>query len=312
MMDHLKRILARQVNGEFPNSGQLGQNQSDNPNNPSSQPESIINKLNPKTPSADVTIKFTKGELPDPYAKKVTCAVCQDKGILLDEDEIARPCRCMKQKALLNLFKSAQLSKDMMKSNFKNFSSNYYSKDYLEPISSLSSYTLAERAFLASKRFVKDFLEDNEPDGLLFSGSVGCGKTYLACCIANALLEHGVEVLFLVVPDLLDEIKATYDPNGGTNTEHDLLEAARKVPVLILDDLGAHNYTDWVRNKIYSIINYRLNNQLPTVITTNLTLNDLNEFLGERTTSRIIQMCQSYLIMVKDDIRVAKRREKQT
>jgi len=76
------------------------------------------------------------------------------------------------------------------------------------------------------------------------------------------------------------------------------------VPLLILDDLGAHNYTDWTRNKLFSIINYRLNYMLPTIITTNINLEDLEHFLGERTTSRIIHMCHPYRLLVEVDIRV--------
>jgi len=90
------------------------------------------------------------------------------------------------------------------------------------------------------------------------------------------------------------------------------MDSARRVHVLILDDLGAHNYTEWTRNKLYSIINYRLNNNLPTVITTNLDLAELEEYLGERTTSRIIQMCRIFRLMVETDIRIVKRREKES
>jgi len=79
-----------------------------------------------------------------------------------------------------------------------------------------------------------------------------------------------------------------------------------------VDDLGAHNYTDWAKNKLYTIINYRLNNRLPTLITSNLDLNDLEQYLGQRTTSRIIQMCKFYRLLVETDIRMLMRRERDT
>jgi DNA replication protein DnaC len=141
---------------------------------------------------------------------------------------------------------------------------------------------------------------------------VGSGKTFLACCIANALLEKGCSVLFLVVPDLLDYLRSTYDSNRGPGevTEQEILDTACKVPLLILDDLGAHNYTEWVRNKLYSILNFRLNHFLPVVITTNINLEDLEEYLGERTTSRIYQMCRPYRLLVDIDIRVLQRQGK--
>lgn len=141
------------------------------------------------------------------------------------------------------------------------------------------------------------------------SGPVGCGKTYLAGAIANELVGYGIEVLFTVVPDLLDEIRSTYDRQEGGQSEIELLEAARKVGVLILDDLGAHNYTEWTRNKLYSILNFRLIHQLPTVITTNLTLQELDSYLGERTTSRIVQLCRAYRLAAERDIRLVKSQE---
>ena len=147
---------------------------------------------------------------------------------------------------------------------------------------------------------------------MLFTGQVGSGKTYLACCIANALLKKGKGVLFAVVPDLLDEIRSTYDPgrSSGELTEFDHVERARQAPLLVLDDLGAHNYTDWTRNKIYSIINYRLNHRLPVVATTNISPENLEGYLGERTTSRLLEMCRPYRLLVDLDIRAVQRKEK--
>jgi len=73
-----------------------------------------------------------------------------------------------------------------------------------------------------------------------------------------------------------------------------------------LDDLGAHNYTPWTCNKLYSLLNYRLNYHLPVIITTNLDLVEIEKFLGKRTTSRILQMCNVYRLTVQKDIRYQK------
>jgi len=89
-----------------------------------------------------------------------------------------------------------------------------------------------------------------------------------------------------------------------------LMESARQTPLLILDDLGVNNYTEWSKNKIYSIVNYRLNHQLPVIVTTNITPEDLEEYLGERTTSRLLEMCKPYRLLVDMDIRTVRRREK--
>jgi len=106
-----------------------------------------------------------------------------------------------------------------------------------------------------------------EPPWLILSGACGCGKTHLAAAIANASLDR-LTVLFAVVPDLLDTLRAAYAPNTETSFD-DRFNAIREVGMLILDDLGTENTTDWAREKLYQIINYRMNEKLPLVVTTN-------------------------------------------
>lgn len=188
---------------------------------------------------------------------------------------------------------------------FENFNLNYYrssgDQGYLEN---------ARKALAAAQELVERSLCSPYGLGLLLTGSVGSGKTFLAAAIANALTEQGQQVLFLVVPDLLDELRATYDKRTET-TEFDLLDTAREIPFLILDDLGAHNYTDWTRNRIYSILNFRMNEQLPTVMTTNLSLQELEDYLGERTTSRLVQMSRVFRLTSEQDIRLRQYQERE-
>ncbi|MEW5761702.1 MAG: ATP-binding protein [Bacillota bacterium] len=194
---------------------------------------------------------------------------------------------------------------------FSNFNFKYYSRHHYDTDKGRSYYETARLAFQAAQA-VADRIKAGEPcDGLLITGRVGSGKTFLACCIANAVLDAGKEALFLVVPDFLDRIRATYDGGQDELTERDLLDTAREVQLLILDDLGAHQYTPWAQQKLYSILNHRLNYRLPTVVTTNLDLEELNTYLGERTTSRLVQMCRVCRLAVDVDIRIAARREVQ-
>lgn len=103
---------------------------------------------------------------------------------------------------------------------------------------------------------------------LVLQGTNGCGKTHLAVAIARQCLDNGQAVLFGVVPDLLDELRATFSHRGDENFEEEVGKI-RDAEVLILDDLGAESGTPWATEKLYRLLNYRYNARSMTVITTN-------------------------------------------
>jgi DNA replication protein DnaC len=116
---------------------------------------------------------------------------------------------------------------------------------------------------------------------LLLKGGYGCGKTHLAAAIANAKLARGEPVLFVVVPDLLDHLRATFAPTSRV-TYDDRFETVKAAPLLILDDLGAQVTTQWAQEKLFQLLNYRYNAQLPTVITTNRELEEIDPRVRSR------------------------------
>jgi len=120
------------------------------------------------------------------------------------------------------------------------------------------------------------------PEGwLLMRGGYGCGKTHLAAAIANTALERGLPVLFVTVPDLLDHLRASYAPTA-TQSYDQRFDQVRTVPLLILDDLGTEQATPWALEKLYQLLNYRYMTKLPTVITTNHDLEDMDPRLRSR------------------------------
>ncbi|MCX6004741.1 MAG: ATP-binding protein [Chloroflexi bacterium] len=128
------------------------------------------------------------------------------------------------------------------------------------------------------------------PQGwLIFQGLNGCGKTHLAAAIANHLREAGKDVLFIVVPDLLDHLRSTFGPDSRVSYDA-LFEKIKKIPVLILDDFGQHSATPWAQEKLYQLINYRYNAKLPTVITTCLDLDDIESRVSSRMVDPTISL----------------------
>ena len=115
---------------------------------------------------------------------------------------------------------------------------------------------------------------------LLLEGAYGCGKTHLAAAIANAAVNSGTPTLFITVPDLLDSLRFAYaDPE---TTFEARFEEIRNSNLLILDDFGTQNATPWAQEKLFQIINYRYINKLPTVITTNLMLDEIEGRIRSR------------------------------
>lgn len=115
---------------------------------------------------------------------------------------------------------------------------------------------------------------------LLLLGGYGCGKTHLAAAIANFAVEHGVPTLFLTVPDLLDQLRFAYESEETSFEER--FEEIRNASLLVMDDFGTQNATPWAQEKLFQIVNYRYINRLPTVITTNLSLDEIEPRIRSR------------------------------
>lgn len=120
---------------------------------------------------------------------------------------------------------------------------------------------------------------------LLLQGGYGTGKTHLAAAVANFVLSLNLPVLFLTVPDLLDWLRATYEA-GEDESYSERFEEIRNVHLLVLDDLGTQNATPWACEKLYQIINHRYSLKLPTLVTTNQDLNEIDPRIASRLQDR--------------------------
>lgn len=150
--------------------------------------------------------------------------------------------------------------------------------------------------------------------GLLLWGLPGTGKSYLAFCIANKLIEQLIPVIAISSIGFLNMLKQTYS-NYGQEGEAEIIAMFRNASLLVLDDLGAENETGWAKEKLYELIDFRYRDKKPLIVTTNLTPDQLKQKMTQqdkvpRTYDRLIEMC--YPIEVKGKSRrIEKAKEKE-
>lgn len=168
-----------------------------------------------------------------------------------------------------------------------------------------------------SLMIVKNFVEDyekmkKENIGLLFYGSVGSGKTYLACSIANSLIEqYQISVKIRNFAQIINELqKSSFDFDKNA-----YIESLVNTSVLILDDLGIERDTSYAKEQVYNIVNSRYLKQKPTIFTTNLSYDTIQNCKDsveyQRIYSRIIEMCIPVMV-VGEDFRKFIQRDKLT
>ena len=207
------------------------------------------------------------------------CPICGGIGWLrqdlpIDHPDFGKivPCSCraeeVTQSARSKLYRMSSLDalKDLRFDNFE--------KRGRLGLGQLQADSL-ENAYNQAKTFA-----ENREGWLLMMGRYGCGKTHLAAAIANAAIESNIATLFLTVPDLLDWLRFAYA--GSDLSFEDRFEEIREIPLLILDDFGTQNATAWAQEKIFQIINHRYVNQLATVVTSNMLIDDFDGRIRSR------------------------------
>ena len=167
-----------------------------------------------------------------------------------------------------------------------------------------------EIARVAAEKFVTEYPMP-QPFGLLFMGPQGVGKTHLAVGIIKKLIrQKSIPCLFCTFPELLKEIQNSYNPNTQSS-EMTILEPILDTQVLVLDELGAQKPSDWVRDQVAYVLNYRYNENKVTIITTNFldsgvegskpaVTDSLAQRIGDRIRSRLFEMCKNIKIDGKD------------
>ena len=141
------------------------------------------------------------------------------------------------------------------------------------------------------------------PDGwLLLRGNRGTGKTHLMAAVANALMSAGQSPLYVVVPDFLDYLREGYDAEKLAENASRRMRDARDCPVLLLDDLGVEKRTLWTDEQMYRLLNHRYNEGLPTVIASNVEMEELEPRIASRMQDSALARM---VVLAGEDQRVA-------
>lgn len=240
--------------------------------------------------------------IPANYAEpEWKCERCQDEGYLG-----GAVCVCRQQAELETLVKGSGLPAKLREQTFDKFLLKWYSATRKTPLG-LTERECAAYALKCCQNFVASMLEGVSRRGLFISGEVGLGKTFLLSAMCNSLIEARVPTMYVVFSDLIAAIKDSFNSDGA-QTELRIMTAAKDARVLILDDLGAEQVTEFVTNRLFDIVNYRCNHDKPLVVSSNLSSQDIGRLYGMRIASRLWEMCE-LVRLYGEDVRWQKQRQ---
>ena len=217
--------------------------------------------------------------------------VCDGSGWILGPEDVARPCDCREER--LRRARTRGIA-SVIPAKYRGVSFDRPPVTEIEPM---------------VVRVVRSYVEDLDANldagkGLWLMGDTGTGKTTLAMLISKQVLASGRAVAIYSLPKLLARIRRTYDAEPGQDSYLALFEQLTSVDLLHIDDLGAEKRSDWVLEQLYALVNERYEAQRPILITTNLDQAALEEQIGPRTVSRLVEICGDPLPLFGEDRRI--------
>ncbi len=203
------------------------------------------------------------------------CDKCADTGY--DQGKL---CSCVKKMATDFAIEQLNAATPLEHSRFDNFSLDRYPKQSEQP--GVSPREIMGKIYQYCKEYAEHFTEHAE--SMLFFGDTGLGKTHLSLAIARVVLQKGYGVIYGSVNHLLGQIENEHFSKEKTAVS---LQSMLDCDLLILDDLGAEFTTPFTVSALYDLINSRILNNKPTIINTNLTVQELEKQYAQRIVSRI-------------------------
>jgi DNA replication protein DnaC len=218
----------------------------------------------------------------EPFRGQGPCplGVCDGSGwILSDEDDEARACEC--REARLRRGRNRGVA-SVIPRKFQGVSFDR------PPVTEIDQGVVQE-----VRRWIGNLDENLDAGrGLSLMGPTGTGKTTLAMLISKAALQDNRSVAIYSLPKLLARIRQTYDSEPGGDSYLSFFQRLTSVDLLHIDDLGAEKRSDWVLEQLYALVNERYEAQRSMLVTTNLDQEQLEEQIGARTVSRLVEICE--------------------
>lgn len=219
--------------------------------------------------------------LPNDYLEvHYSCPICSDEGYV-----DGKMCGCLKQALRAEAYNRLNSLSPLELSTFESFSLDYYSNRPLH-----EGVPSPRRRMTNIFNFCEDYAVDFSlsSENLLLQGGTGLGKTHLSLAIAKAAIDKGYGVIYTSAPNIISRLERErfrYSRDSENETEQYLINC----DLLILDDLGTEFATSFSNASVYNLINSRIMLRKPTIISTNLTIKELERNYTERLTSRIIE-----------------------
>ena len=237
---------------------------------------------------------------PEDYLEPVyRCPDCQDTGYIGNEK-----CHCFRRRIVSYLYEQSNLQDVFKTENFSLFNEEYYPDDYVEESTGMTPRDNIRRIHETALFFSRNF--DQTHDNLLLYGNTGVGKTFLTHCIAGEALQHSHTVVYLTSLGLFDILeKNKFDKDLSSVEKSATVSYILDCDLLIIDDLGTELNNGFTSSQLYQVIDTRLIHQRSTIISTNLSFDDLREQYSERIFSRLTSS-YTLLKLTGDDIRLKK------
>ena len=222
---------------------------------------------------------------------RYTCPDCKDTGFIGTEK-----CHCLRQAEIDLLYTQSNLKKVLSAENFQTFSLDYYEKE-INPLIEMSNFDYMRKVVSQCYQYARNFSSGSA--NIIFTGNAGVGKSFLTHCIAAEVLNGCNSVMSLTAVELFEKIaerRRSFEDEDLPSDADYIMDC----DLLIIDDLGSETVTQYRVSQFFYCLNERLVNQKPTIISTNLAINQLREIYTERIASRIIANFTVYPIYGRD------------